>query len=336
MRILVWHVHGSWTTAFVQGGHEYVVPVNAARDADGLGRARTWTWPDNVVEVSPERLRDLDLDAVVLQRLRDLELVAAWTGRVAGVDLPAVFLEHNTPEGAVPLTMHPMASQSAVPVVHVTHFNRLMWDCGTAPSLVIEHGVIDPGYRYSGTIPHAAVAVNDPIRRGRFVGTDLLGSLSRSAPLDVFGMRVTGLARSAVGSPDGTPRIQTFEDLPQDQLHSELARRRLYLHTTRWTSLGLSLIEAMMLGLPVVALATTEVHRAVPPDAGFVSCDPADLAAAIRLLVQEPALAHQTGLSARAAALERYGLVRFLGEWDALLGAVTADARRSRRRVPTR
>ena len=51
MRILLWHVHGSWTTSFVQGEHEYLLPVTPGRDADGLGRARTWDWPASVVEV---------------------------------------------------------------------------------------------------------------------------------------------------------------------------------------------------------------------------------------------------------------------------------------------
>ena len=51
-------------------------------------------------------------------------------------------------------------------------------------------------------------------------------------------------------------------------MHAELARRRAYLHLCRWTSLGLSLIEAMAIGMPVVALATTEAVVAVPPDAG--------------------------------------------------------------------
>ena len=55
-------------------------------------------------------------------------------------------------------------------------------------------------------------------------------------------------------------------DLPQDRLHTEMARRRVYLHPVRWTSLGLSLIEAMMLGMPVVALATTEAAVDVPAD----------------------------------------------------------------------
>ena len=51
MRILLWHVHGSWTTAFVQGGHEYLVPVTPDRGPYGLGRARTYPWPESVREV---------------------------------------------------------------------------------------------------------------------------------------------------------------------------------------------------------------------------------------------------------------------------------------------
>ena len=31
MNILLWHVHGSWTTAFVQGQHRYLVPVTPDR-----------------------------------------------------------------------------------------------------------------------------------------------------------------------------------------------------------------------------------------------------------------------------------------------------------------
>ena len=35
MNILLWHVHGSWTTSFVQGKHRYLVPVNDVRDEPG-------------------------------------------------------------------------------------------------------------------------------------------------------------------------------------------------------------------------------------------------------------------------------------------------------------
>lgn len=325
MRILLWHVHGSWTTSFVQGPHEYVVPVMPDRGPDGMGRARTWDWPDSVTEVPPSRLVDLDLDAVVLQRYHELDLVRSWTGREPGRDLPAVFLEHNAPEGDVPRTLHPLAAQRDIPVVHVTHFNRLFWDCGLAPTTVVEHGVVDPGYRYTGDIPRAAVTVNDPVRRGRVVGTDLLAELAAGVDLDIFGMRVEVLADAGLCP----PRSRLFEDLPQARLHVELASRRVYLHTTRWTSLGLSLIEAMMLGMPVVGLATTEAYRAVPPDAGVLSADPAELVKALRDLVADPERACWMGERARLAACERYPLTTFLAGWDAVLAKVTAE-------VPTR
>src|SRR5204862_228018 len=119
MRILLWHVHGSWTTAFVQGDHDYLIPVLPDRGPDGLGRA-----------------------------------------------------------------------------------------------------------------------INEARRRGRVTGTDLLPRLNGTVPFDLFGIDA--------GSLGGV------DDPPQELLHRELPRRRVYLHPIRWTSLGLTLLEAMHMGVPVV------------------------------------------------------------------------------------
>ena len=314
MNVLLWHVHGSWTTAFVQGRHRYLLPVVPGRGPDGRGRARTWTWPDAAVECTPPELADADIDVVVLQRPEDEALAADWLGRRPGRDLPTIWLEHNAPQGRINELRHPAADRRDVTIVHVTHFNALFWDCGTTPTRVIEHGIVDPGHRYTGELERAAVAVNEPGRRGRVAGTDLLAPLSRSAPLDVFGMGVAGLA---------SERIDVFEDLPQDRLHTEMARRRAYLHPFRWTSLGLSLLEAMHLGMPVVALGTTETPDVVPPEAGVVSNRPGVLAEALRRLNADPEEACLLGKAARQCALARYGLDRFLSDWDALLTEVS-------------
>ena len=318
MRILLWHVHGSWTTSFVQGEHEYLLPLTPGRDSDGLGRAQTWDWPRTVTEVPYDELAATDFDIVVLQRPHELELAERWTGRRPGRDVPAVYVEHNTPGGEVPFTRHPLADQTEIPIVHVTHFNRLFWDCGAAETDVVEHGIVDPGHLYSGDWARAAVVVNDPVRRWRAVGTDLLPGLAKTAALDVFGMNVHQLT-DALDVP--ADRLWTFEDLPQHRLHVELARRRVYVHTSRWTSLGLSLLEAMHLGMPVVALATTEAVAAVPPEAGVVTTRPEELAAAVWRFVHDPSEAQVVGAAARDAALSRYGLGRFLADWDARLHA---------------
>jgi glycosyltransferase involved in cell wall biosynthesis len=326
LRILLWHVHGSWTTSFVQGEHEYLLPLTPGRDRDGLGRAATWDWPRRAVEVPFTELRDTDVDLVVLQRPHELDLVEQWTGRRPGRDVPALYVEHNTPGGDVPYSRHPLADQPEIPVVHVTHFNRLFWDCGSASTDVVEHGIVDPGHLYSGDWARAGVVVNDPVRRWRAVGTDLLPDLSETAPLDVFGMNVHQLNDAL---PVAGDRLWTFEDLPQQRLHQELARRRVYVHTSRWTSLGLSLLEAMHLGMPVVALATTEAVAAVPSAAGVVSTRPEDLAAAVWRFIHDPAEAQAVGAAARRAALARYGLGRFLTDWDARLDSLVPGRRRS-------
>jgi hypothetical protein len=320
VRILIWHVHGSWTTAFVQGRHDYLLPVTPDRGPDGLGRARTWNWPASAREVTPARLREEPPDVVVLQRTRDLDLVREWLGVEPGRDLPAVFLEHNAPHGAVPDTRHPLADRDDIPLVHVTHFNRLFYDNGRAPTTVIEHGIVDPGERWTGELARAAVVVNEPVRRGRTTGGDLLPGLAAVAPVDVFGMGLAGLHETYGLDPD---RVVLHDDPPQAAMHAELARRRVYVHPVRWTSLGLSLLEAMHLGMPVVALATTEAAEAVPADAGVLSTRPDVLWDAVRTYLHDEDAARLAGKAARAAALDRYGLARFLGDWDRLLEEVT-------------
>jgi hypothetical protein len=310
VRVLLWHVHGSWTTSLLQGQHTYLLPVLPDRGPDGRGRAATWDWPPSAIELSPEQLGDAEVDLVILQRPRDLRLCEQWLGRRPGRDIPAVYVEHNAPQGRIEEMRHPVAGREDLRLVHVTHFNDLFWDAGATPTTVIEHGVVDPGYRYSGELAEAAVVINEPGRRGRVTGTDLLPRLNGTVPLRLFGMEVAELGG--------------VENLPQAELHAEMARRRAYLHPIRWTSLGLALIEAMHLGMPVVALGTTEVAEAVPPRAGIVSTDVAALSRGLQSLIANPEEARARGLHARTAALDRYNLERFLADWDELLAEVAA------------
>jgi hypothetical protein len=271
-------------------------------------------WPANAVEVPLDRVHKQPVDVVVVQEPDQIQLAGHLLG---GRRIPMIYLEHNTPKGDVPSTRHPVGDRNDIPLVHVTHFNDLMWDSGLAPTTVIEHGIVDPGERYTGELARAGVVINEPVRRGRVTGTDLLPAFAAKVPLDIFGMGLNGLD-------DCRGRLQSHGDLPTGRLHGELARRRVYLHTTRWTSLGLSLIEAMHLGMPVIALATTEALRAVPADAGLVSTDVDELADGLHWLASEPESARRIGKQAREYALANYGLARFLREWDELLMEVSS------------
>lgn len=155
----MWHVHGSWATAFVNGLHDVVVPVTKDRGPDGFGRPTTYAWPASVREVPAHQLPAEPFDLVVLQRPVEMTLVKQWLGRRAGSDIPAVYVEHNAPRSSAWGSEHPLADQTRIPIVHVTHFNAVMWDNGRAPVHVVEHGIPDPGPLYDGMLPRIGAVV---------------------------------------------------------------------------------------------------------------------------------------------------------------------------------
>ncbi|MEU7633060.1 glycosyltransferase [Nocardia sp. NPDC049220] len=308
-------------TSFVRGRHRYLVPCDGERGEWARGRCGR-AWSPNAIEIAPADLADEDIDIVVLQRPHELDLVSEWLGRAPGTDLPAIYLEHDPPTEHAALTRHPLADRTDVQLVHVTHFNRLMWDNGRCPTSVIPHGVLDPGHLYTGELSRAATIINEPVQRWRITGTDLLGPLSDAAPIDVYGTGTEQLHAALCVEPR---RVCGLGDLAQDRLHAELARHRVFVHIPRWTSLGMSVIEAMYLGMPIVALGTTEASASIPAEAGVVSTEPEILTEAIRLFLHEPMFAQLTGKAARHWAQANFGIEEFVANWDRLL---TESARR--------
>ncbi|MDP9438049.1 MAG: glycosyltransferase, partial [Actinomycetota bacterium] len=69
-------------------------------------------------------------------------------------------------------------------------------------------------------------------------------------------------------------------------------------------------------------LAATEVPEAVPPEAGVVSTSVDALSDALRRLNADPDEAREMGEAARRVALARFGLDRFLEDWDRILTEV--------------
>lgn len=310
--VLVWHVHGSWTESFVAGPHRYLVPVATAGEEDDARGLMGRNWP-RAQEVPLDSLREHDIDLVVLQRPEDLAATYLWLGLRPGVDIPAVYVEHNAPRPHPVDSVHPVAGRRDIPIVHVTDYNRLMWDNGIAPTLVIDHGVADPGHLYTGDVAAAATMINEPVRRWRTVGADLLAELSRTVPVDAWGIDTEELNHDRPGL---TGKVRGKGDVAAPQLWRHIARRRVYLHTARWTSLGLSLIEAMYLGMPVVAVASTMAPLVIPAQAGVVSADVGALARALEGYVRDPAAAAAAGKAARDYAVEHFALGRFLSEWN--------------------
>lgn len=323
MRILLWHVHGGYSDSLAHLSHEMCFLSGDPADRPGR-RLRDPGWPASASYVRPEEMRREPPDLVLIQRLEEIEQFTRLLGRRPGRDLPAIFLEHNTPRAEVPNSLHPLADAPEWLVVHVSHFNHLFWDCGRTPTVVVEHGVPDPGPSYTGELRRQAFVVNEPVRRWRVTGSDLLPRFD-AGPVDAYG--IDGDRLPAALGPAGR-HVAFAGNLDPESLLADLARRRLYLHLNRWTSLGLSLLQAMHLGLPVVVLATTEAVVAVPPEAGAISTDVDRLSREARVMLDNPAEAARRGRIAREAVLARYALDRFLTDWHQAIEETTARWRR--------
>ena len=322
MRILMWDVHGGYTDALTRGQHEYCFLRDDSPAALGLGGKGLVRFgpelPERLREVTIEEVRDRPPEVVLAQRPEEAQKIGELLRCEPGRDVGAVYLEHNTPKAQVPDTRHPLDDNHWL-LVHVTHFNQLFWDCGSTRTVVIEHGLPDPGCRYTGALPHLAFVVNEPVRRWRTTGTDLLTRFGE-VPVDTFGIDGELLPRAL----EPSAQVRFCGNLGSAELDGALAERRAYLHLTRWTSLGLSLIQAMLLGLPVLVLETTEAARAVPRSAGARSTDVAELVRAAAHLTLDLEDATECGRRARAHALQRYGLERFLADWDRVFEQVAA------------
>jgi glycosyltransferase involved in cell wall biosynthesis len=80
----------------------------------------------------------------------------------------------------------------------------------------------------------------------------------------------------------------------------------------------------MMTGLPIVALATTEMTTVIRDgENGFIASDPERLVQSMRTLLRERELAAQLGAAARRTALERFNIARFVADWNDAFAQVT-------------
>jgi glycosyltransferase involved in cell wall biosynthesis len=73
----------------------------------------------------------------------------------------------------------------------------------------------------------------------------------------------------------------------------------------------------MTLGMPVVALATAEIPSVIENGVnGFASNDIDQLERNMQRLLDDPQLAREIGARGRETALRRFGIQRFIGDWD--------------------
>jgi hypothetical protein len=302
LRILTWHVHGSYLYYLTQSPHEFYLPVKPGKPEGYGGRLGGFAWGDNVHDIAAEDVRSASFDCILFQSRRNYEIDQYEILSEAQRQLPRLYLEHDPPREHPTDTQH-VVNDPNVLLVHVTHFNNLMWNSGCTPTCVIEHGVTVPEeVNYSGELARGLVVANGLRTRGRRLGADLFQTVRRTVSLDLVGMDAESLGG--------------LGEIPHAQLSEFQARYRFFFHPVRYTSLGLAVCEAMMLGLPIVGLATTELATVIENDiSGYIDTNINSLIRKMQELIADPAKAKQLGERAKEQAKQRFHIQRFTQDW---------------------
>ena len=313
LKVFTWHIHGSYLYYLSQTPVQFIVPVKQGAPPGYSGRSGPFPWGENVVEVPAEQVKNLEFDCVLFQQRKNYleDQYAILT--VSQRSLPCIYLEHDPPQQVPTETPH-FVDDPNVLLVHVTHFNRLMWNNNRTPTTVIEHAVMIPeGVAYTGEKDRGIVVINNIHSRGRRLGLDVFEEVRREVPLDIVGM--------------GSEKVGGLGEVPPPDLPAFISKYRFFFNPIRYTSLGLAVCEAMMVGLPMVGLATTEIPVTVENDvSGYVHTNSQVLIDRMQLLLRDRELATRLGKGARAAAVRKFDIERFSREWLETFQRVTAGA----------
>lgn len=302
LRIFTWHIHGTYLYYLSKGNYTIYIPVNKKRDAGYYGRGTTFPFGDNVIEIDAEAVKHQQFDCILFQHEKNWRVDQHEILSEAQKRLPRVYVEHDTPLKHPTDTVHPMDDPDVL-LVHVSHYNRLMWLNQSRTTKVIEHGVPEPEYGYTGEIERGIVVINHLYQRGRLLGADIFETISREIPLDLVGM--------------GTAEYGGLGEVLHPDLPAFVSRYRFFFSPIRYTSMGLAVCEAMALGMPVVALATTEYSTALSDGVtGYIHTDIDYLVRKMKHLLANHEQAATLGAGAKKVAQKKFSLDRFIREWE--------------------
>ncbi len=310
LKILTWHVHGNYLYYLTQVPHDFYLVTDAERSTHHTGRSGILPWGDNVHEVRAEEVATQHFDVILYQSREAYEVERHQFLSPAQLRLPCIYLEHDPPQESPTNTRHWVDDPQAL-LVHCTHFNALMWDNGRTPTQVVEHGIrlLSPA-RYSGEKAQGVVVVNNLDLRGRRLGVDVYQDVAARVPLVLVGM--------------GAERVGGAGEVTNHLLPEFMAQHRFFFNPIRYTSLGLSILEAMMVGVPIVGLATTELVTVIKDgENGYVDTRVDRLVEAMQHLLREPGLAREIGEAGRRTAIERFSIDRFVNDWLRVFREVT-------------
>ncbi|MEO7404396.1 MAG: glycosyltransferase, partial [Burkholderiales bacterium] len=129
-----------------------------------------------------------------------------------------------------------------------------------------------------------------------------------------------------VPEPHPTYQNNTYAFAKYRRYADEIRRYTVYLNPTIRSPMPRARGEPMMAGVITVSAANHDVERFIENGVdGFYSNDPEELRAHLYFLLRNSEAARRIGAASRRKAMKVFHYQRYLGEWRALLGAVSGS-----------
>jgi hypothetical protein len=293
-KIFTWPVYQQYLFELAQGGFDIYLP-------EGQNEAfrEQFSAQENVFEIAADAVKDLELDCILFQDEYSYLTAQYEVLSPQQRELPQIYLEHHPPKQHPTNAKHVVADAS-VKLVHVNHYNALMWDNNELPVTVIENGVQESDASFTGEKACGVIVLEENPADARVTGMDIFEQVKEVLPMEII----------QIGKKD-----ITYQNLPK-----KLSPYRFLFCPDRYTSPGSPVQQAMLLGMPIVGLATTDLPTIISNEvSGFVHSDLQYLIQKMQQLIENPQLAAQLGANARSTALKLYSSDRFLADWKQLV-----------------
>ncbi|MEW5975209.1 MAG: glycosyltransferase family 4 protein [Acidobacteriota bacterium] len=171
--------------------------------------------------------------------------------------------------------------------------------------------------------PHPVVTLFFSGNPSRRKGFDLLGSLLASLGRD-YRLRYTSGLRDEQAVLLGD-NVECLGRLDEDQLIREINGADIVVQPSRREGFGLSILEAMACGKPVVSTNCSAIPELIDHGKGGFLCEPgsvSQLVEAVRKLAQSPQLRIQLGQYNRQKVLRQFTLTRMAREYSEVYRSV--------------
>lgn len=301
-RILTFCTHERYETNLAETGHEFF----SFQHSD----LKTWDYltpvPKNY-NIMPQNVfyPSDGYDFILAQsRYGQFELAQELNKNLG---IPIISLEHTTINPGMDYnSMQKLGRMVGDVNVFISDYSASVWNSiGIDRNInVIEHCV------------DSELFAPDPTKKKKkYVLTVANEFKSRDFVLNYSGWeRITAnIPRKLVGNNPGI----SLPSISVKKLVDEYNSCSVYLNTTTYSPIPMSLLEAMSCGCAVVALDSCNIPNVIKHGVnGLISKDESELIEYCNLLLENTELATTLGNNARQTILERFNQERFISEWN--------------------